>query len=373
MPTPLTLLLGGAVLVALEFSSILDWLVIQPAATVLLGLAALSAVVLLLATRVAHHADELAIKLGEPYGTLILTGSSIVVELALIASTMTTGEQNPTLARDSMFAVLMIALTGVKGITIFLASQEQERQLDAPVDSSNLASMNLSGSATYLSLISAISVLALVTPNFAQLTSEANFTTPVNVVLSVVAVGLYVVLLSFQTGSYRILFTESAEQAQWLGSGSNDEASSRQGLPAAAQLAGGLLLLVLITESMGQLIETSITDLQLPSSMGGVLVGLLVLAPEALNAFQAANRGEVQRSLNTLYGSVLSTLCLTVPAVLLIGGLIHSDVILGLDPLEMVLLALTLFLVRPTSGRVNRLDGLVLLSIFLFWITLQLG
>jgi Ca2+:H+ antiporter len=136
---------------------------------------------------------------------------------------------------------------------------------------------------------------------------------------------------------------------------------------------GGLLLLVLITESMGQLIETSITDLGLPSSMGGVLVGLLVLAPEALNAFQAAIRGEVQRSLNTLYGSVLSTLCLTVPAVLLIGALIHTDVVLGLDPLEMVLLALTLFLVRPTSGRVNRLDGLVLLAIFLFWIALQVA
>lgn len=373
MPTLLTLLLGGAVLAALELTAILDWLVIQPAATVLIGLATLSAVVLLLATRVAHHADELAVRFGEPYGTLTLTGSSIVVELALIASTMTTGEQNPTLARDSMFAVLMIALTGVKGITIFLASQEQERQLDAPVDASNLASMNLSGSATYLSLISAISVLALVTPNFADLTGEANFTTSVNVVLSVVAIGLYIVFLSFQTGSYRILFTESAEQAQWLGEGGSDEATSRRALPAAAQLAGGLLLLVLITESMGRLIETSITDLRLPSSIGGVLVGLLVLAPEALNAFQAANRGEVQRSLNTLYGSVLSTLCLTVPAVLLIGGLIHSDVILGLDPLEMVLLALTLFLVRPTSGKVNRLDGLVLLSIFLFWIALQLG
>ena len=89
--------------------------------------------------------------------------------------------------------------------------------------------------------------------------------------------------------------------------------------------------------------------------------------------FQAASRGEVQRSLNTLYGSALSTLCLTVPAVLLIGAVIHTDVILGLDPLEMVLLGLTLFLVRPTSGRVTRLDGLVLLVIFLFWIALQLG
>ncbi|CAK6698661.1 Sodium-potassium/proton antiporter ChaA [Synechococcus sp. CBW1107] len=370
-----SLILGAAVLAGLKATTVLAWLLVQPPPLVLLGLVLLSGVVLLMATRVAHHADELALRLGEPYGTLILTGSAIVVELALIASTMTTGEQNPTLARDSMFAVLMIALTGVKGISIFLASQEQERQLDEPVDDSNLASMNLSGSATYLSLISAISVLALVTPNFAHLTNEANFTTSVNVVLSLVAIGLYAVFLSYQTGSYRPLFTESASQAEWLSTSFNiDDNNHKRGiLPTAALMAGGLLLLVLITESMGQLIETSITDLGLPSSMGGVLVGLLVLAPEALNAFQAASRGEVQRSLNTLYGSVLSTLCLTVPAVLLIGAVIHSDVILGLDPLEMVLLALTLFLVRPTTGRVSRLDGLVLLAIFLFWIALQVG
>ena len=368
-----TLLLGAAVLVGLKATTVLAWLVIQPPAVVLLGLALLSSLVLLLATRVAYHADQMALRFGEPYGTLILTGSAIVVELALITSTMTTGEQNPTLARDSMFAVLMIALTGVKGTSIFLASQGQERQLDEPVDASNLASMNLSGSSTYLSLITAISVLALVTPNFAHLTNEANFNSSVNVVLSVVAVGLYVVFLSYQTGAYRILFTESEDQAEWLNDSITEHNASQGMLPAAGLLVGGLLVLVLITESMGQLIETSITDLGLPSSMGGVLVGLLVLAPEALNAFQAAIRGEVQRSLNTLYGSVLSTLCLTVPAVLLIGALIHTDVVLGLDPLEMVLLALTLFLVRPTSGRVNRLDGLVLLAIFLFWIALQVA
>ena len=372
--TLLSLLLGSAVLACLKLTATLPWLLEQTAAVVLLGLLLLSSVVLLLATRVAHHADALAIKLGEPYGTLILTASAIVVELALIASTMTTGEQNPTLARDSMFAVLMIALTGVKGISIFLAAQEQERQLEAPLSSaSELASMNLSGSSTYLNLISAISVMALITPNFAHLTDEANFTMPVNVVLSVAAVGLYTVFLTYQTGTYRSLFTESAAQAKWLEGAAAESDRTIALLPSISLLGTGLLLLVLITESMGQLIETSITDLGLPSSMGGVLVGLLVLAPEALNAFQAASRGEVQRSLNTLYGSALSTLCLTVPAVLLIGELIHTDVILGLDSLEMVLLALALFLVRPSSSRVTSLDGLVLLVIFLFWIALQLA
>ena len=122
---------------------------------------------------------------------------------------------------------------------------------------------------------------------------------------------------------------------------------------------------------MGTLIETGINDLGLPSSLGGLLVGLLVVAPEALNAFQAAGKGELQRSLNTLYGSSLSTLCLTVPAVLAIGEFTGTDVILGLDPLESVLLVLTLILVRPISGRVSELDGLMLLTVGVVWVALQ--
>ena len=133
----------------------------------------------------------------------------------------------------------------------------------------------------------------------------------------------------------------------------------------------GLVVLVLIAESMGLLIETGITDLGLPSSLGGLLVGVLVVAPEALNAFQSANRGEVQRSLNTLYGSSLSTLCLTVPAVLMLGEWIHTDVVLGLEPMESLLLALTLVLVRPISGRVSELDGLMLLTVGVVWVALQ--
>ena len=102
------LLIGIMALIGLETTNLLEWLLLQPALPVLTGLALLSLLVLLLARGVAHHADQLAEQLGEPLGTLVLTGSVIVIELALIASTMLTGESNPTLARDSMFSVLMI-------------------------------------------------------------------------------------------------------------------------------------------------------------------------------------------------------------------------------------------------------------------------
>ena len=131
-------------------------------------------------------------------------------------------------------------------------------------------------------------------------------------------------------------------------------------------------MVCLIAESMGQLIETGITDLGLPSSLAGVLVAMLILAPEALNAIQAASHGEVQRSINTLYGSVVATVSLTVPAVLVLGGITGTDVILGLEPFEMVLLALTLILSYP-HARLTGIEGLMKLVIFLFWILLQVA
>ena len=368
------LLIGILALIGLETTPVLDWLLLQPVVPVLSGLGLLSLLVLLMARGVAHHADQLAERLGEPLGTLVLTGSVIVIELALIASTMLTGESNPTLARDSMFSVLMIVLTGVKGLTVILAARVQRQGRSEPMQPEDLATVNQSGSSAYINLITTISVLALVLPNFSQDSLEANYSLPINWLLTFVSIGLYGIFLRGQVGRYRNLFTESPQQ-QVYGTlseaiGPVDEHQSSI-LQNAGLMAAGLLVLVLIAESMGSLIETGINDLGLPSSLGGLLVGLLVVAPEALNALQAAGKGELQRSLNTLYGSSLSTLCLTVPAVLAIGEFTGTDVILGLDPLESVLLVLTLVLVRPISGRVSELDGLMLLTVGLVWVALQ--
>ena len=368
------LLIGILALIGLETTPVLDWLLLQPVVPVLSGLGLLSLLVLLMARGVAHHADQLAERLGEPLGTLVLTGSVIVIELALIASTMLTGESNPTLARDSMFSVLMIVLTGVKGLTVILAARVQRQGRSEPMQPEDLATVNQSGSSAYINLITTISVLALVLPNFSQDSLEANYSLPINWLLTFVSIGLYGIFLRGQVGRYRNLFTESPQQ-QVSGTlseaiGPVDEHQSSI-LQSAGLMAAGLMVLVLIAESMGSLIETGINDLGLPSSLGGLLVGLLVVAPEALNALQAAGKGELQRSLNTLYGSSLSTLCLTVPAVLAIGEFTGTDVILGLDPLESVLLVLTLVLVRPISGRVSELDGLMLLTVGLVWVALQ--
>ena len=370
------ILVGIAALLSIEFSDVMAWLLVQPTATVLTGLALLSGVVLMLSKSVAGHADRVSELIGQPYGTLVLTAAVMVIELSLVASTMLTGEANPTLARDSMFSVVMIALTGVTGICNVLSALRGGVQKDGRIDTSQLAAPNQLGALTYFDLITTMCVLALVIPNFSRTTTEANFSTPVNVVLSIVALGVYAVFLTAQIGRYSNLYIEndstlaSADASDAVEAEQEDEGLSL-GL-ASILLVVGLLIVCLIAESMGKLIETGITDLGLPSSLAGVLVALLILAPEALNAIQAASHGEVQRSINTLYGSVVATVSLTVPAVLVLGEITHTDVILGLEPFEMVLLALTLMLVYP-HARLTGIEGLMKIVIFVFWILLQIA
>ena len=372
----LPILIGLTALFSIEFSGVMDWLLVQPTAIVLTGLGVLSGVVLLLSKSVAIQADWVAELIGQPYGTLVLTAAVITIELALVASTMLTGESNPTLARDSMFSVVMIALTGVTGLCNVLAAVRRGTVgSDGQVDTSQMAAPNLLGALTYWDLISTMCVLALVIPNFSRSTTEANFSTPVNVVLSVVAFGVYAIFLSAQMGRYRSLYTER-ETLVIAVEGSGETLDAEGGsLPlwkASILLLAGLLVVCLIAESMGLLIETGITDLGLPSSLAGVLVAMLILAPEALNAIQAASQGEVQRSINTLYGSVVATVSLTVPAVLVLGEITGTEVILGLEPFEMVLLALTLILSYP-HARLTGIEGMMKLVIFLFWILLQVA
>ena len=372
----LPILIGLIALVSVEFSGVMAWLLVQPTGIVLTGLGLLSGVVLLLSKSVANQADRVAELIGQPYGTLVLTGAVMTIELALVASTMLTGESNPTLARDSMFSVVMIALTGVTGLCNVLAAVRRGALgRDGQVDTSQMAAPNLLGALTYWDLISTMCVLALVIPNFSRSTTEANFSTPVNVVLSVVAFGVYAIFLTAQMGRYRNLYTERESLVIAVEGGGEKLEAEGSHLPlwkAAILLVVGLLVVCLIAESMGQLIETGITDLGLPNSLAGVLVAMLILAPEALNAIQAASQGEVQRSINTLYGSVVATVSLTVPAVLVLGEITGNNVILGLEPFEMVLLALTLILSYP-HARLTGIEGLMKLVIFLFWILLQVA
>jgi len=370
----LTLALGIGVLALLSFSGLLNWLLASEAELIIAGLVLLGAVVVVLSQQVAEQAELLAEALGEPYGTLVLTLSVIVIELSLIGSTMLTGDKNPTLARDSMFSVLMIALTGITGLCMALTSRLSQQNLDSnePLSEEDLSGPNMAGSMVFYNLISTMSVMVLIIPNFSTDTNEGNFSLPINVVLSVVSVGVYAIFLVNQMGPYRCFFMDPHERlASQGGAIDSSGAHSHRPWQSAGLLVASLAVVVVIAESMGQLIERGVNELQLPGSLAGILVAMLILIPEALNALQATRRGQLQRALNTLFGSVLATISLTVPAVLFIGELTGTDVILGLDPAPMVLLVLTLFLLRP-HPKVLGSEGLMLLVVFLFWLVLDL-
>lgn len=370
----LTLALGIGVLALLSFSGLLNWLLASEAELIIAGLVLLGAVVVVLSQQVAEQAELLAEALGEPYGTLVLTLSVIVIELSLIGSTMLTGDKNPTLARDSMFSVLMIALTGITGLCMALTSRLSQQNLDSnePLSEEDLSGPNMAGSMVFYNLISTMSVMVLIIPNFSTDTNEGNFSLPINVVLSVVSVGVYAIFLVNQMGPYRCFFMDPHERlASQGGAIDSSEAHSHRPWQSAGLLVASLAVVVVIAESMGQLIERGVNELQLPGSLAGILVAMLILIPEALNALQATRRGQLQRALNTLFGSVLATISLTVPAVLFIGELTGTDVILGLDPAPMILLVLTLFLLRP-HPKVLGSEGLMLLVVFLFWLVLDL-
>jgi Ca2+:H+ antiporter len=369
----LTLALGVGVLALLNFTGLVPWLLGSEAEWIVAGLLLLGGVVVLLSQQVANQAELLAEALGEPYGTLVLTLSVIVIELSLIGSTMLTGDKNPTLARDSMFSVLMIALTGITGFCMTLTSwlSRQNLSSDEPLSENDLSGPNMAGSMVFYNLISTMSVLVLIIPNFSTDTAEGNFSLPINVVLSVVSVGVYTIFLVNQMGPYRCFFMDPSERLARQGAGTGSDGITHRPWQAGALLLSSLAVVVVIAESMGRLIEQGVNELGLPAALAGILVAMLILIPEVLNAIQATRRGQLQRALNTLFGSVLATISLTVPAVLVIGEITGTDVILGLDPAAMVLLALTLFLLRP-HPKVLGSEGLMLLVVFLFWLVLEL-
>ena len=213
----------------------------------------------------AHHADQLAERLGEPLGTLVLTGSVIVIELALIASTMLTGDSNPTLARDSMFSVLMIVLTGVKGVTVIVAARVQRQGRTQPMQPEDLATVNQSGSSAYINLITTISVLALVLPNFSQ-DSPRSQLLPADQLAADLRV--HQPLRDFSARPGRPLSQTCSSlrlNPRAPGPCPSRTAPQRKPTPedehqasilrSGALMAAGLLVLVLIAESMGSLIE----------------------------------------------------------------------------------------------------------------------
>jgi Ca2+:H+ antiporter len=320
----------------------------------------LFAVILWSAVSVVRHADCLAVRLGEPYGTLILTLSAITIEVVMISTAMLHGENNPTLGRDAIFSVVMIALNGFVGLSLLIGGLRHREQY-----------YNLLGVNSYLNVIMTLAVLGLVLPNFTTTTSGPTFSIGQAIFLIVVSLLLYAIFLLIQTMRHSGYFMESEEAV--LAARSDHHSLHVQSTAFhASMLLLYLIVVILLAEKFAIPLDNSMEKFGLPQEFGGAMIAALVLTPEGIGAIQATLRNQLQRSINILLGSVLATIGLTIPAVLTISLVTKRPVILGVQGgnLPLLLLTLAVSVVTFTSRRTNILQGCVHLLLFAVFVLL---
>src|SRR5437773_3436148 len=320
----------------------------------------LFAVILWSAICVVRHADCLAIKWGEPYGTLILTLSAISIEVVMISTAMLHGANNPTLGRDAIFAVIMIALNGLVGLSLLLGGLRYREQY-----------YNLQGVNSYLNVIMTLAVLGLVLPNFTTSKSGPNFSTEQEVFLIVVSLLLYGIFLLIQTVRHRRYFMEP-EDVVIPPTSAHHPVQVRSTAFHAAMLLLYLVAVIFMAEKFAIPLDNSIEQFHMPQAFGGAIVAALVLSPEGLGAIRASLENQLQRSINILLGSVLATIGLTIPAVLTIGLITKRSVTLGVEGgnLPLLLLTLAVSVVTFTSRKTNVLQGCIHLLLFAMFVLL---
>jgi Ca2+:H+ antiporter len=355
----LSLLVGlGTAAIFLGTGSRLVEIIAHPVALMVVFLW-LFAVILWSAVSVARHADCLAIKWGEPYGTLVLTLSAITIEVVMISTAMLHGENNPTLGRDAIFAVVMIALNGFVGLSLLIGGLRHREQY-----------YNLQGVNSYLNVIMTLAVLGLVLPNFTTTTGGPTFSTEQQIFFIVVTLFLYAIFLLIQTMRHRGYFTES-EQAG-LAASTDHSLHVQSTAFHASMLLLYLMVVILLAEKFAIPLDNSMEKFGLPQEFGGAMIAALVLTPEGIGAIQATLRNQLQRSINILLGSVLATIGLTIPAVLTISLVTKRPVLLGVQGgnLPLLLLTLAASVVTFTSRKTNVLQGCVHLLLFAVFVLL---
>ncbi|KRC17505.1 calcium:proton antiporter [Acidovorax sp. Root217] len=359
-------LLAGAWLVAglfIAFGS--TWLAAPLGPGVAAGaFGLLFATILAASFGVVHEADHLAQQLGEPYGTLVLTLSIVSIEVILIASVLLGPGDSSAIGRDSIFAVMMIIMNLVIGICLVAGSARHGDQ-----------EYNAQGATAYLGMIVLLTGTALVLPN--HLGGAGAFSIPQALGMAALTACLYAAFLWLQMRSHRRYFIQPAAgsmavpaSAQPLGSRKTQAATGPAGRRAMVVRSMVLLALVLpivlLAHYLAIVTDYGIAAAGAPAAVGGVLIAIIVFTPESITAVRAAMGNEMQRAINLCLGAFVSTVGLTVPAVLLIGVATGQRMAMGLSGTEVVLLVLTVALAMLSFNgqRTSPIQGLMHLTLF---------
>ncbi|MEU8840139.1 ionic transporter y4hA [Streptomyces roseus] len=335
-----------------------------------------------------HHAEVVAHRVGEPFGSLVLAVAVTVIEVALIVTLMADGgDKTASLARDTVFAAVMITCNGIVGLSLLVGALRNR-----------VAVFNAEGSGAALATVATLAVLSLVLPTFTTSKPGPEFSTAQLTFAAVASLALYGLFITVQTVRHRDYFLPvdtgaGTERAAGAAAGAADRGGGAAGGGGAAAGDGdgehaapptsraalvslGLLLVALVAvvgdaKAVSPTIERAVAGAGLPNAVVGVIIALLVLAPETLAAVRAARRDRVQTSLNLGYGSAIASIGLTIPAIALATIWLSGPLLLGLGPIHMVLLALTVVVSALTiaPGRATLLQGgvhLVLLAAYLF-------
>ncbi len=335
-------------------------LAVTPFAPVVGFLAAAAAVALVATVFAAvHHAEVVAHRTGEPFGTLVLAVAVTVIEVALIVSVMVSApEEKAGLARDTVFAAVMIVCNGIVGLCLLWGGARHHEQ-----------GFQLHGASAALAVLAALTTLTLILPNFATGAPGPLFTTPQLIFAGVVSLVLYGSFVFVQTVRHRDYFlpVERGDEAAHAPPPSNRTAGV-----SAALLLVALVAVVGLAKALTPMVELAVARLEVPKAVVGIVIAALVLLPEGLAALQAARADRLQTSLNLALGSALASIGLTIPTVAVVSIVLGTPLELGLGEKDTVLLALTLLVgvITLGTGRTTVLQGivhLVIFAVFLFF------
>lgn len=303
-----------------------------------------------------HHAEILALKLGEPFGSILLAISVTVIECALIISILLANMAGSgEVARDTVYATVMIVLNGIVGLCLVAGGWRHREQ-----------TFRVDGAAATLAVLGTLATFTLILPNFTEATVDPTYAPTQLLVVGGASLALYVLFVVVQAVRHREYFLES---------GDADKPSAI--VPTTAVVAASSLLLivslvavVVLAKTLSKPLEGAIAAAGLPSAVLGVAIAVVVLLPEGIAAFRAALDNRLQTSINLALGSAVATIGLTIPVVAAVSLATGKTLILGVSPENMVLLFLTLFAATLTlgTGRTTVLQGgvhLVIFSVFL--------
>lgn len=300
-----------------------------------------------------YHAEVVAHRVGEPFGTLVLALAVTVIEATLIVSVMVAAPaEKAGLARDTVFAAIMIVCNGIVGVCLLMGGARHHEQ-----------GFRLQGASAALAVLVALSGLTLILPNYASRELEALYSQPQLIFAGIVSLILYCSFVFIQTMRHRDYFLP-------LEVGDDDThappPSARVTMVSAGLLLVALVAIVSLAKVLTPAVELGIANLGVPKAVVGIVIAALVLLPEGLAALNAARKNRLQTSLNLALGSVLATIGLTIPAVAAVSIALQQPLELGLGAKDQVLLVLTLTLgiITLGTGRTTMLQGIVHLVIF---------